>query len=348
MLSYNQIEQKLINNPRAWLVTGAAGFIGSNIVEKLLLLNQVVIGIDNFNTGRKRNLFDIEKNVESRYWKNFYFYNLNILDKNILEELFCKHHIDFVLHHAAISSVPYSIKYPEEVRTNNILGFNNILDLSSKYDIKSLVYASSSSVYGDDKSSTKIETQIGTPLSPYASSKLQNEQDALSNNNRNLKTTGLRYFNIYGRRQDPNGAYAAVIPKWLDNIINNKSIYINGDGTTTRDFCCVDDVVRANILACFNNRENIENNFIYNIASGKSVSLNQLVNLIVDCLKKYDYHYQVKPEYRDFIDGDIRHSCANIKLVRDNLNFTPEVDLEFGIFDLIKWHFNQHAESLST
>lgn len=344
MYNYNQIKQELLTQPKTWMITGVAGFIGSNILEKLLLLKQNVVGIDNLLTGSMANLDSVRNAVSKDEWLGFNFYNTSITDADSCAKIFKNNNIDFVLHHAAISSVPYSIKYPNKVKHNNIDGFNNILDLCVKNNIKNLVYASSSSVYGDNQERYKSEHHTGILLSPYAQSKQQNELAAKKYYDQHgLISTGLRYFNIYGKRQDHTSGYAAVIPKWIGAVLNNAEIYINGDGSTTRDFCHVDDVVMANILACFSNEQ-----AIYNIGSGLSVSLSQLLQLIVRFCSDHGFSYKQQPDYRDFLDGDIRHSCANIKLVTNNLGFQPSYSLEQGMNDLIKWHINQYEKCLSS
>lgn len=345
MYSYQEIKKKLTADPKVWLVTGVAGFIGSNILEQLLLLNQTVIGIDNLSSGTNDNLLDVKSNVLTEQWARFKFYKLDVTVQESLNTIF-KNNIDFVLHQAAISSVPYSLQYPEKVKNNNINGLLNILGLSKSFGIKAVVYASSSSIYGDNADEFKSEDSVGKVLSPYAESKAINEHDAIESTVQNgLNTIGLRYFNVYGKRQDPNGAYAGVIPKWLDRIINGKDIYINGDGSTTRDFCSVADVVRANILACFNVNVDSEHK-IFNIGSGEAISLQQLYVLIVTQITNLGYCYELSPEYRDFIDGDIRHSCANIKLSKINLNFSISHNLEHGISELINWYINKHEKCL--
>jgi UDP-N-acetylglucosamine 4-epimerase len=339
MYNYQDLIQQLKDgkiSATTWLVTGCAGFIGSNIVENLLKLQQTVIGIDNFSTGRQANLDDIRNNVLAAEWENFTFYQVDITDKEACAAIFKTNQITYVLHHAAISSVPYSIKYPEIVKHNNIDGFVNILQLSCDYGVQAFIYASSSSVYGDNTDSSKLEGNLGNLLSPYADSKFTNEKLAQQYSaTYPISTVGLRYFNIYGKRQDPNGAYAAVIPKWIDAVLQNKQFYINGDGSTTRDFLNVDDVVQANILACLNTNSTLGKSQVYNVGSGQSISLNDLSKIIIITAKQFNIRYDKEPGYRDFVDGDIRHSCANIGLVQNNLNFYPQNDLEYGITKLI-------------
>lgn len=331
MYTYQQIEKELLKKPCTWLVTGVAGFIGSNILEQLLLLNQKVVGLDNLSTGTAENLDSVANAVGADRWENFDFYNLDITDQSGCEKLFQSHHIDYVIHQAAISSVPFSIRYPEKVAKNNIDGFLNILELSRIYNVKSFVYASSSSVYGDSEEQYKSESQKVKILSPYASSKFENELVASHYIDKyKFNSVGLRYFNVYGCRQDHTGGYAAVIPKWIEAVFSDSDIYINGDGSTTRDFCHVNDVVKANILACFN-----KSSPIYNIGCGQATSLLSLFNLIIKTCTDLGIKYSKHPEFREFLDGDIRHSCANISLASDKLNYYPSYTLEQGLDDLI-------------
>ena len=240
--------KQLLSNPKKWLITGVAGFIGSNLLEFLLNIDQKVTGIDNFSTGFKRNLDEVKKSVGIKKWKNFNFIEGDIRNASICNEI-CKK-IDFILHQAALGSVPRSIEDPIKTNENNIDGFLNMLYASKKNNIENFVYAASSSTYGDSKNLPKKEDIIGAPLSPYAVTKYVNELYAdVFFKCYNVNSIGLRYFNIFGKRQSPDGAYAAVIPKWFDAFIKSEQIYINGDGETSRDFCYIDNCVQANILA---------------------------------------------------------------------------------------------------
>uniref|UniRef100_UPI002AD2296C NAD-dependent epimerase/dehydratase family protein n=2 Tax=Providencia heimbachae TaxID=333962 RepID=UPI002AD2296C len=260
---YDLVQQELILTPKKWLLTGVAGFIGSNILEKLLKLNQTVVGLDNFSTGFKHNLDDVKSLVSDEQWNNFTFIHGDICDISI-----CKlavQDVNYVLHQAALGSVPRSIENPIATNLANISGFLNILDASKNANTDSFTYAASSSTYGDHLALPKVEENIGSPLSPYAVTKYVNELYAdVYSKIYNFNTIGLRYFNVFGKRQNPNGAYAAVIPKWIDTIFNGDSIEINGDGETSRDFCYIDNVVQMNILAAVA-AEQYKNN-IYNVA----------------------------------------------------------------------------------
>ena len=274
---YQSIRESLQSKKSVWLVTGAAGFIGSHLVEELLTLNQEVIGIDNFLTGKKINL-DLIKIAQPKNFKNnFSFYEIDITNADQLNEL---PKIDYVLHQAALGSVPRSIENPIDTNHNNVTGFLNMLVFAKNQNIEKFIYASSSSVYGDHPELPKIEEQTGNLLSPYALSKKVNEQYAeVFSRVYKIKTVGLRYFNVFGPRQDPNGQYAAVIPKWINATIQNKPITINGDGSTSRDFCYIKNVIQANILAALGDMPD-KNAGIYNISCGGQTTLNELAKFI--------------------------------------------------------------------
>lgn len=317
-----------------WLITGCAGFIGSNLLEYLLLNDQKVIGIDNFVTGYKRNLDEVCKIVQDKY-TNFTFYEGDIRDYAKCLEV--TKNVDFVLHQAALGSVPRSIKDPITSVNVNVDGFVSILFASKENNVKRFIYASSSSVYGDSTILPKIEDKIGQPLSPYAATKLTNEIFAkVFNKNFGIDTIGLRYFNVFGRRQDPNGAYAAVIPLWYKALINKEDLYINGDGSTSRDFCYIDNVVEANILSALTT--NVDSlNKVYNVAFGKTTSLNDLFKLIANEL---EMHNEIKPCYRNFREGDVKHSHADISLIKNNLGYSPKYSLELGLKNATTWYKN--------
>lgn len=337
MYNYQQITELLLEKSYTWLITGVAGFIGSNLAEHLLKLNQKVIGLDNLYSGYITNIEDIKKNLTEQQVKNIEFYNLDINNKSQCNKVF-NSNIDFVLHHAAVTSVPFSIVNPEICYQTNIDGFKNIIELSVVHKIKSFVYASSSAVYGDNHDNLKTEDNIGQHLSPYAISKYQNEQIALQYSNiYKLHTTGLRYFNIYGKRQDPNSQYSAVIPKWLAAMLNNNSIYINGDGSTTRDFCYIKDVIQANILACLNQNNKTKFN-IFNIGTGEDITLNNLFQNILILLNQNNIGYTLNPEYRDFQTGDIKYSCPDITKALQQLNYQPEYNLKQGLAEIFDWY----------
>ena len=339
MLRYESAQNELKKNPKTWLITGVAGFIGSNILAKLLELNQKVVGIDNFSTGFKSNLDEVKSEISDLNWKN-----LSLIEGDIRDLEFCKNYIkgvDFILHQAALGSIPRSIKDPTETNSNNISGFLNILEAAKCNNIKKIIFASSSSVYGDIKNNLKIEKVIGKQLNPYALSKYVNELYAeIFSNNYGLECTGLRYFNVFGKRQSPYVEYSAVIPKWISSIMNGSDVYIFGDGETSRDFCYVDNVVQANILAAIaNNNGNIFN--IFNIAVGYKTSLNQLYKLISDEIKAIKKDIKINiPVYKDFRPGDIKHSLADISLAEKIIGYTPIIKIENGIKLILPWYQN--------
>ena len=316
-----------------WLVTGVAGFIGSHILETLLANNQRVLGVDNFFSGSKKNLNRVLREVGKESWKNFSFYNEDIRDKKICNRL-CKRS-DFVLHQAAVGSVTRSIKDPNFSHDVNVNGFLNMLEAVRNSPCQRFIFASSSSVYGNDKSLPKLESVVGDPLSPYATTKKINEIYAdVYAKNYGLEYIGLRYFNVFGERQDPNGPYAAVIPRWINALIKKEEIYINGDGKTSRDFCYVKNVVQANLKASFSQNPKAING-IYNVAFGDKTSLNKLFKIIKSEL---NIERKIKPIYRDFRPGDIRHSHANIDKAKKNISYKPEYSITEGIKRTINWY----------
>ena len=343
MKKYEELKEYLSKNKKTWLITGAAGFIGSNLLEKLLVLNQKVVGLDNFETGHQHNIDQALKdanNISSRDQSgNFKFINGDIKNLKVCEQA-CDG-VDYVLHQAALGSVPRSIEDPIATNEANINGFLNILIASKDKKVSRFVYAASSSSYGDNTDLPKVEHMIGNPLSPYAVTKFVNELYAnVFEKNYNLKTIGLRYFNVFGKRQDPNGAYAAVIPKWVASILNNKEVYINGDGETSRDFCYIENAVQANILAAMTvNQEAI--NQVYNVALNQRTSLNELYKLIEDkIIERVEGLEQKKPVYRDFRAGDVRHSQASIDKAIEFLNYRPEYKVSDGLNEAIDWYIN--------
>ena len=326
------LETKLKKNKHSWLVTGVAGFIGSNILEKLLKCNQNVIGIDNFSTGSKKNLKDVEKIVGKKLWKNFRFIKGDISNLNTCQKAI--KYVDIVIHQAARGSIPKSTKNPIATNNDNITGFLNILNCSKENNIKSFVYASSSSVYGDSKKLPKIEKKTGKILSNYALTKKVNEEYArLFYHLYDFKTVGLRYFNVFGKRQNPNGDYAAVIPKWINNALENKKIIINGDGKTSRDFCPVDNVVQANLLAATKKLK--KNSYVFNVGTGFRISLNDLIKTIFKLLNKNYSSYKII--HKDFRKGDIRHSLSSIKSIKKILNYNPNVSFIKGMQQTVRW-----------
>ena len=325
---------KLRNKKKKWLITGVAGFIGSNLLENLLKNNQKVTGIDNFSTGFKKNLNLVKLNVSTKQWKNFNLMKGSIENYNICQKG-CKN-IDYVLHQAAIGSVPRSIKDPIYTNNTNVMGFLNILTAAKKAKVEKFIYASSSSVYGNNLLLPKKEKNTGEALSPYAITKQINETYVnIFYKLYGLKSIGLRYFNVFGKNQNPNGSYAAVIPKWIIAMINNQKINIYGDGKTTRDFCFIENVVLANILSAIN--PNIYNK-IYNVANNNRISLNKLFEEIKKNLNINGLKYLKKPIYKNFREGDIKHSLADISRIKKDLKFKPVHDFETGIKKLVPWY----------
>ena len=335
MSPYRTSLDSLIDSPKTWLLTGVAGFIGSNILETLLKFNQKVIGLDNLLTGHLSNLEDVQSVVSEDNWKNFSFVNGDICDIETCHDV--TRDVDFVLHQAALGSVPRSIEDPFLTNKINIEGFLNILTASKDANVTSFTYAASSSTYGDHEALPKIENQIGKPLSPYAVSKYVNELYAHTFSvNYNFHSIGLRYFNVFGKRQDPNGAYAAVIPKWISAMIAGEEIFINGDGSTSRDFCYIENAVQANIQAATLS-QNIKND-VYNIAVGERTSLNALFVLLKEALKESGLDYIRDPIFRDFRSGDVLHSQASIKKAKNELSFNPSHNIKEGLAEAMPWY----------
>lgn len=339
LTAYEQLSEQLIAKRHTWLITGVAGFIGSNILEALLLLNQKVIGLDNFSTGIQKNLDEVQSLVSKSQWRHFKFIEGDV--RNIEDcQLSCIG-VDFVLHQAALGSVPRSIENPIATNEVNITGFLNMLVASRDAEVKRFVYAASSSTYGDHPDLPKMEDKIGKPLSPYAVTKFVNELYAdVFARTYGLDSIGLRYFNVFGRRQDPNGAYAAVIPKWVASMIRGDDIYINGDGETSRDFCYVANAVQANILAATTgNHEAI--NQVFNVSVGYRTTLNKLFDLLTENLAILGIDVKVRPIYRDFRVGDVRHSEASIEKARKLLAYRPSDRLEDGLIKAVPWYLDR-------
>jgi len=343
MTKYEELQEYLKNNQTTWLITGVAGFIGSNLLETLLVLNQKVVGLDSFETGYQKNIdeaiLDANEIIGKDVSKNFKFIKGDIKSLNDCKQA-CNG-VDYVLHQAALGSVPRSIEDPISTNEANIDGFINMLVASKDSKVKRFVYAASSSSYGDNVDLPKVENMIGNPLSPYAVTKLVNEQYAsVFAKNYNFKTIGLRYFNIFGKRQDPNGAYAAVIPKWISSILNKESVYINGDGETSRDFCYIDNAVQTNILAAMTENSDATDQ-VYNVALNDRTSLNELYRMIEDSLIKNVKGLEKKePIYRDFRPGDVRHSQASINKAKELLNYEPQYRIAEGLNEAIGWYIN--------
>lgn len=337
MTNYQQLQQDLKNNSYHWLVTGVAGFIGSNLLEALLRLNQKVVGLDNFSTGYQHNLDQIKAAVGQSAWLNFKFIQGDI--RCLQDCLEACRDIDFILHHAALGSVPRSIENPILSNENNISGFLNMLVASRDTGIKRFVYAASSSTYGDHPNLPKVESVIGQPLSPYAVTKYVNELYAdVFNRCYDTQSIGLRYFNIFGPRQDPNGAYAAVIPQWIAALIRNKELRVNGDGETSRDFCFIENVIQANLLAALTNEPKAINQ-VYNIALNERTSLNQLYTMMRELLiDKFPHLHDHQPTYVTFRKGDVRHSQADISKARELLGYEPTHRIDRGLKEAMDWY----------
>jgi UDP-N-acetylglucosamine 4-epimerase len=330
MSAYEIVRSQLLSRKQTWLITGVAGFIGSNLLETLLSLNQKVVGLDNFSTGHKRNLDEVQSKVTVAQWQNFRFMQADIC--NLADCQNACENVDFVLHQAALGSVPRSLEDPISSNAINITGFLNVLVAARDAKIKRFVYAASSSTYGDHPGLPKVENQIGTPLSPYGVTKFVNElySDVFSKSY-GLQSIGLRYFNVFGPRQDPEGAYAAVIPKWITSMIKGEPVYINGDGETSRDFCFVDNVVQANLLAATTTNE-VAINQVFNVAFGERTTIKELHTLIKLILIRANTHFKdTKVVYREFRMGDVRHSLASIDKARELLGYEPKFSLEQGL-----------------
>lgn len=338
-MKYTEIQKHLLKNQQTWLITGVAGFIGSNLAEALLKLNQKVISLDNFATGYRYNLEHIKNSVSSEQWERFTFMEGDITNFETCKKI--TKNVDIVLHQAALGSVPRSIDNPIISNHANVTGFLNMLTASKDNNVKRFVYASSSSVYGDSQELPKVEERTGNLLSPYAVTKYVNElYMGVFHQCYGMEAIGLRYFNVFGKRQDPNGAYAAVIPKWIGQILNGEDVYINGDGETSRDFTYIENVIQANILAGTTDNPKAYGQ-AFNTAIGGRETLNNLYLAIVHGLKENLPNLEIKsPIYRDFRAGDIRHSNANIDKMKELLNYEPTHTLESGLRASIQWYIN--------
>ncbi len=338
-MKYNKVKEDLLTNQKVWLVTGVAGFIGSNLAEALLKLNQKVISLDNFATGHRYNLEHIKSSVTSEQWKNFTFIEGDITNYDTCISI--TKNVDIVLHQAALGSVPRSIDNPVVSNNANVTGFLNMLTAAKDNGVKRFVYASSSSVYGDSQELPKVESRTGNILSPYAVTKAVNElYMGVFHKCYGFESIGLRYFNVFGKRQDPNGAYAAVMPKWIGQLLNGEDLYINGDGETSRDFTYIDNVVQANIMAGVTTNSEAFGK-AYNTAAGGRETLNNLYSAIVKGLKQELPDLDIKePIYRDFRAGDIRHSNANIDSAKEFFGYEPTHTLEEGLKESIAWYIN--------
>jgi len=336
MSAEQAFEKILLGREACWLVTGAAGFIGSNLVERLLGLGQKVVGLDNFATGHRHNLSAVMHAVGDDAWQRFTFYEGDICSLDDCHRAMVG--VDYVLHQAALGSVPRSLEDPITTNRSNIDGFVNMLVAARDAKVKRFVYAASSSTYGDHPALPKVESEIGKPLSPYAVTKYVNELYAdVFANAYNMETIGLRYFNVFGPRQDPQGAYAAVIPRWFEEILQGRQSKINGDGETSRDFCFIDNTVQANILAAITDRPDAVNQ-VYNVAVGNRTTLNELYFGIRDLLaEEVPEASSLTPGYGDFRAGDVRHSQADISKAREHLGYAPKYNVAAGLKLTANW-----------
>jgi UDP-N-acetylglucosamine 4-epimerase len=340
MTTYEIQCQRLRQEPKKWLITGVAGFIGSNLLETLLKLDQRVVGLDNFATGHQHNLDEVQSLVTPEQWANFHFIKGDI--RNLADCQQACATVDYVLHQAALGSVPRSVENPITTNETNISGFLNMLVAARDAKVKRFVYAASSSTYGDHPGLPKVEDTIGKPLSPYAVTKYVNELYAeVFARTYGFNTIGLRYFNVFGPRQDPNGAYAAVIPKWIASMIKGEPVYINGDGETSRDFCFIDNVRQINLLAATADKPEAANQ-VYNVAVGDRTTLNQLYEqLRLNLLPDYPHLKDAKPAYRDFRAGDVRHSLADVTKACTLLGYMPSHRIGEGIKVAMGWYKGQ-------
>jgi len=327
-----------------WLVTGAAGFIGSNLVEALLAAGQEVAGLDNFATGHRRNLDEVRAAVGDGSWSRFRLIEADIRDRDACAR--AVDGVDYVLHQAALGSVPRSLADPLTSHDVNVTGFVNMLDAARLAGVRRFVYAASSSTYGDEPNLPKREERIGNPLSPYAATKLADEvYAAVYARSYDFPSIGLRYFNVFGPKQDPEGPYAAVIPKWIAAMLDDRQIEIFGDGSTSRDFCYVANAVQANLRAALAPDE--AQNQVYNVAVGERTTLNQLFGLLRDGLARHQVHYGQEPAYADFRRGDVLHSEADIAKARSLLGYSPTHRIGDGIAEALPWYLRAARRPVS-
>jgi UDP-N-acetylglucosamine 4-epimerase len=335
--AYETVKQNLRTSSQKWLVTGCAGFIGSNLLEALLKLDQTVIGLDNFSTGKRINLDEVKNLVSEEQWARFLFVEGDICDLETCQRACAG--ADYVLHQAALGSVPRSIADPIISNASNVCGFLNMLVAAKDTGVKRLVYAASSSTYGDHPGLPKIEETIGKPLSPYAVTKYVNELYAdVFGRCYGIETIGLRYFNVFGPRQDPDGAYAAVIPKWIAAMLRQEAIYINGTGETSRDFCYVKNTVQANLLAATVESGEAVNQ-VYNVAVNARTTLLELFELLREGLVAgHPFVQGAKPIHRDFRAGDVLHSQADVSKGGRLLGYVPSHTLRQGLDEALGWY----------
>ena len=333
---YDSVVERIRARPRTWLVTGVAGFIGSHLLETLLKLDQRVVGLDNFSFGKRENLAEVKSRVSAAAWKNFRLVEGDVRALDTCRRA-CRS-ADFVLHHAALGSVPLSIADPLAAHDSNVTGFLNMLVAAHGAGVSRFVYATSSAAYGDDPAPLKTEAVIGRPLSPYAVTKYANELYAdVFSRCYGFGSIGLRYFNVFGPRQDPHGAYAAVIPAWITAMIRGEPVYINGDGKTVRDYCYVDNVVQANLLAATTG-DPVALNQTYNIAMGERTTLEELLEMIRSLLEpRYPRLRDLRPRYREFRAGDVRLSQADIGKAKQLLAYAPASGINEGLARTAEW-----------
>ncbi|MBZ0090656.1 MAG: Vi polysaccharide biosynthesis UDP-N-acetylglucosaminuronic acid C-4 epimerase TviC [Sulfuricellaceae bacterium] len=342
MSAYEQVKSRLAAVPSTWLITGVAGFIGSNLLETLLKLDQKVVGLDNFATGLPGNLEEVQGSVLPRQWGKFRFLEGDIRSLDDCRQASAG--VEYVLHQAALGSVPRSIENPLATNETNITGFLNMLTAAKDAEVRRFVYAASSSTYGDHPDLPKVEDRIGKPLSPYAVTKYVNELYAdVFDRCYGFKAIGLRYFNIFGRRQDPNGAYAAVIPKWFASLLRGEPVYINGDGETSRDFCYIENAVQANLLAaCADDKVAAQ---VYNVAVSQRTTLNELFRLIREQVAIVAPEVaSAEPVFRDFRAGDVRHSLADISKAKSLLGYQPTHTLQPGLAEAASWYIGRERQ----
>lgn len=337
MNTYNNVLSGLRSEPKTWLITGVAGFIGSNLLEHLLRLDQRVVGLDNFSTGKPGNLEEVRNSVTEHQWQQFRFIEGDIRELDTCHEVCAE--INYVLHEAALGSVPRSIADPVSSNASNVTGFLNMLVAARDAGVQRFVYAASSSTYGDHPGLPKREDTIGRPLSPYAVTKYVNELYAdVFARTYGVESIGLRYFNVFGPRQDPEGAYAAVIPCWIRALIKAETIHINGTGETSRDFCFIENVVQMNLLAA-TSTEPAAINQIFNTAVNARTSLNELFSMLHERLLPHYSHLQgSKPIYRDFRQGDVLHSQADISKAARLLGYEPSHTITSGLDAALSWY----------
>ncbi|QPT40841.1 dTDP-glucose 4,6-dehydratase [Oligella ureolytica] len=334
---FEQVKRQLVAQPKTWLVTGCAGFIGSNLLEFLLKHEQKVVGLDNFSTGFQHNLDEVQAQVTAEQWSNFRFIEGDIRDLATCQA--AVKGVDYVSHQAALGSVPRSLNDPITTNQVNIEGSLNMLIASRDEGVTSFVFAASSSTYGDHPDLPKQEPKIGNPLSPYAVTKYVNELYAhVFALNYGFKSIGLRYFNVFGKRQTPNGAYAAVIPKWTSAMIHNEDVIINGDGETSRDFCYIENTIQANILSSVQMPESGYE--VYNVALNNRTSLNELYAYLGELLSENGLSYQKEAVYQDFRAGDVRHSQADITKITEQLGYQPTHSIREGLAEAMPWYIN--------